>query len=45
MGQLLRQVGVDHVIQAVFGQCLLFGADSHLEQVFDGVDPGLDGAG
>ncbi len=39
MGKLLRQIGVDHVIQAMFRQGLLFGADSHLEHMLDRVNP------
>ena len=35
----MREIRVDHIIQAVFSQGLLLGADSHLEHMLDRVNP------
>ena len=41
--ELAREIFLDHVVQAPFGEGLLLGADSHLQELLDRLPPGLVG--
>ncbi len=40
-GKLFREIVVDDVVEVVYGEGLLFGPDSHIEQLFDCILPRL----